>query len=202
MEVSFGANYINKASVVKMPNKMPTRVEAAIVELDPKNYGDWFALEAFVEDNAGGKYATDIKNSFIDVMNGIIVNNNLHHYMLTLQNSDFEHLDPLAVLGTCMVVKKLKLSPKRKESLGVQTEHATKIRFLQGAPKNHYGNVDREYSETGKAIRDFVVNNEKEDDILVHVDKAAIPFYTAQGFEPCPNPCAADMMIYHIRKKK
>ena len=122
--------------------------------------------------------------------------------MLTLQKSDFENLDPAQVLGAFMVENKIKQSPRKRQSLGIQTEYVTKIRFLQGSPKNYHDNIDREYSETGSAITDFVTGDKSnEDDILAHVDKSAIPFYRQRGFELCPNPSAPDMMIYHHKKR-
>ena len=79
MEVSFGAKCIYTSSVIKTPNVRPTKVDAAIVELDHKNLGDWYALESFVEDNKRVTYADNIKDSFNQVMDGAIVNKNLHH---------------------------------------------------------------------------------------------------------------------------
>lgn len=201
MEVTFGAKYINGATVVKRPNRMPIKVDAAIVELEPKNMGDWYALESFTEEcsqnNKKSNYATNICKSFNRMIDENIVDKNLHHYMLTVQQSDFENLDPEKVLGAFMVADKIKLSPKRKQSLGVKTEYVAKIRFLQGLPKNYYENIDREYSRTGQAMTDFVKSEYTDGDIVVHVDKSEIPFYVAQDFEQSLNPSASDMMIHH-----
>lgn len=203
MEVSFKAKYINNASVVKLADKMPKRVNAAIVELEPKNYGDWYAIEWFAEklsqNNNKSNYALKIRDSFNRVMDENITDSNLYHYMLTSQESDFENLDTEKILGTFMVVDKCKLSKKRLQSLNAQTEYVTKIRFLQGSPENYYGNPERKYSGIGKAMLDFVKDKFNNFDIVLKADKSEIPFYLSQGLEQSKNISAQDMMICHRR---
>ena len=200
MEVSFGAKYINSASVKKISNKMPINLDTAIVELETKNAGDWYALEWFADklsqNNSKSNYAVKIRDSFNHVIDNNIIDNDLHHYLLTSQLSDFEHLDAEKVLGTFMVADKRTLSQKRLRSLNAQTEYVTKIRFLQGSPESYYDNPVREHSGIGKAMLDFIKDKFKKYDIVLHADKTAIPFYLSQGFEHGTNPSAGDMMIY------
>ena len=205
MEVSFGARFVNKASVVKWADKMPTDIDAAIVELDPKNIGDWYVLEWFAErlskGNSKANYAENVRDSFNKVMDKSIVDSNLHHYILTSQDSDFEHLSAEKVFGTFMVKDKCKLSRDRLRSLNAQTEYVTKIRFLQGSPENYYGNPNRQYSGIGKAMLDFVKAAFEKYDIVVSIDKSEKAFYEAQKFQQSLNPSADNMMIYRQKRR-
>lgn len=180
---------------------MPKNFDAAIVELDPKNIGDWYALEVFADklsiNNSKSNYAVKIRDSFNKVIDENITDKYLHHYIVTSQKSDFENLDAEQVLGSFMIADRCKLSTKRLQNLNAQSDYVTKIRFLQGSPENYYGNPDRKYSGIGKAITDFVKNEFKKYDIVLHADKSEIPFYLSQGFEPSVNPSAQDMMIYY-----
>ena len=150
--------------------------------------------------NSKSNYAVKVRDSFNRVIDENIIDNNLHHYIVTFQKSDFANLDAEQVLGTFMVADKCKLSVKRLQSLNAGAEYVTKIRFLQGSPENYYGNPNRKYSGIGKAITDFVKDKFKKYDIVLHADKSEIPFYLSQGFEQSVNPSAQDMMIYRHGK--
>lgn len=202
MEISFGAKYINSSGFKKIGNKEPIKIDAAVVQLDHTNIGDWYAIESFADklskNNRKSNYAIEIRDSFNKLVDGDIAGDNLYHYVLTTQLSDFEHLNPEEIRSTFLIADKLRLSKKRLRSLNAKTEYVTKIRFLQGSPDSYYGNPNRKYSGIGGASLDFILDTFTRYDIVLKADTSEIPFYKSRNFKQITNPYASDMMIHHV----
>ena len=202
MEISFGAIYRDSATVRKVSDgKTSNNVNAAVVELDLHNLNDGIVMEEvaneFSKNNKKGNYAKNISDSFYKTIDKGVCPPTLHHYLLTTQESDFASLETDKVIGAFMIQDKLEESTVRVKKNNIKTKYVTKLKFLQGSPKNYFGNPEREYSGCGEAMSNFVKKNYTKYDIIVNAAEDAMPFYESQGYKKCNEDTSSTMMIYY-----
>lgn len=202
MQINFGAIYRGSTTVKKVEKGAKKEdLKVSVAELENDNIYDLEAIEEVAEkfshNNSRGNYAKNICDSFSNAVEIGEKDKDTHYYVLTLQNSDYDILEPDKILGTFMVKDKRTMSQKRKLALKSKTDYVTKIQFLQGTPDSYYENPERKYSGTGKAMTDFVKQNFKTYDIALNAAEKAIPFYLSQGFKQSNDNPSCVRMIYY-----
>ena len=149
-----------------------TKQEASIVKLDPKNSYDMNALDEI------SKYWDSIHNwiefcfaddIYKDALKTAKNNTKNKSFLaLTLQNSNFEHLEKDKILGLAEVV-----TDKSKK--------LHKISYLQAHPSHTRYGADRGFKRIGKRLMEFILKNYPMDIELTSLDSLR-SFYKKFGF--------------------
>lgn len=158
-----------------------TPKQAYIVELD-KNDGDDLQSLHNVSLLWGKEKANFVPYLFSDFIKDTEFKpdvNSDHCLVLTLQDKNFEKIDPAKILGV---------------SLFSEEDIENELNWLQVQPKNtsRFQPVDRKYKNVGTAIINYIRENYEGKPIFVNSSNTAIDFYKKLGFESYDeeHPCS------------
>ena len=171
--VSFKANYIGPmAFLTKSSNANGSAaiVPGSFVELDPKNNID---VDSIADVSANWGFFDSLAYDVFDDMERI--NKNLMRYKedskfyaMTLQQSNFEELEPEKVLGVTEVSKK--------------DESTIKINYLQVDPSNTRNKASAKFKRLGTNFLNYIKNIYPNNDIYLRSTDSAKKFYKFNGF--------------------
>ncbi len=146
----------------------------SVVELDRKNNHDIDTMFA-IGDNwskQGFNYAQSILISAISDEDETDWTDKLkeHYIAMTLQDDNFEKLDPKKVIGL---------------SLLSEYNYDNEINYLQVKPTNSYSKVGekRKYKKIGTAMLDYMKSISEQKPIFVNSALEAVNFYTMNDFK-------------------
>ena len=151
-------------------NGSATIVPGAFVELDPKNNID---VNSISDVSANWGFFDSLAYDVFDDMERI--NKNLirykedsKFYAMTLQQSNFEELEPEKVLGVTEVSKK--------------DESTIKINYLQVDPSNTRNKASAKFKRLGTNFLNYIKTIYPNDDIYLRSTDSAKKFYKFNGF--------------------
>ncbi len=160
--------------------------KAKIVELDKNNENDLESLHnvSLLWNKECPNFVPYLFSDFIKDDEFKPDVNQDHCLILTLQDNNFENIDPQKILGV---------------SLFSEEDNENELNWLQVQPQNNsvYSPANRTYKGVGQAIVSYIKNQYTGKQIFVNSSDAAINFYKKLGFEtydekyPCYLYCEA-----------
>lgn len=156
--------------------------QAYIVELDKNDEQDLTSLHniSLLWSKENSNFVPYLFSDFIkDVEFKPDVNKD-HCFVLTLQEDDFEKIDPQKVLGT---------------ALFSEEDIENELNWLQVQPKNNsvFQPVNRKYKDVGTAIVSYIQDKYAGKPIFVNSSNTAIDFYKKLGFKSYDKDCPCSL---------
>lgn len=169
--ISFKANYINNAKVMKLTaNNEYKKIPAVVVELNIKSKEDLKTLKKVASRWAlGDIYARDVYERFKANTQESQEIPQERFFALTTQLKDHNELKPHKILGVAELYK--------------PSEEKTEIEFLQADPKYQNPFVPREIIGIGYALIEELLNVIKDKEVVLFTTPKAKSLYEKFGFK-------------------
>jgi len=179
--ISFTASLKSDTTIHSRQGQAFTPKKAYIVELDKNDVHDLTSLHniSLLWSKEKANFVPYLFSDFIkDVEFKPDVNAD-HCFVLTLQNENFQNIDPAKVLGV---------------TLFSEEDIENELNWLQVQPKNtsRMEPVNRKYRNVGTAIVNYIRDNYDDKPIFVNSANTVIGFYKKLGFESYDekHPCS------------
>ena len=159
---NFTSNFINRTQIIKTGNGIP--IDASFIEIDSSNYNDVKAMEAVDKLWGGNTFATNIYQAARAKRNKSVYYAQSHIYALTLQDKDFDKIEPGQILGVAHINKK--------------ANNAGYLENIQSKPDCVYS-INPEYKYIGSGI----LNSLKKLYNEISLTSSNRKFYVKNGFK-------------------
>ena len=182
--ISFKAKFINYGYVQTLDtNNKKKRQKVAFVELDPKYYKDFNAVNKVVGSwGFNAPIGQHIRKS-MEERNDEFVYYDEQFFALTEQRDSFLSLEPSKILGLIQMNK------------DTYSDDGMKIEYLQVRPDccgSH--NMKKNVYNAGKRILKYIEKIFKNSDIYVASAPGAVDFYKKCGYEVCGCLAGTDLV--------
>ena len=170
-KISFKANYINDAKVMRLTaSNEYKKIPAVVVELNIKSKEDLKVLEKVASRWAlGDIYANDVYERFKANAKEEKTEPKERFFALTTQLKDHNELKPHKILGVAELYK--------------FCEDKTEIEFLQADPKYQNPFIPREIIGVGYALVEELLNIIKDKEVVLFTTPKAKSLYERFGFK-------------------
>ncbi|MBR1619238.1 GNAT family N-acetyltransferase [bacterium] len=180
--VSFSGSFKSDIYIKSKQNDDFAEKKAKIVELDKNNENDLESLHnvSLLWSKESSNFVPYLFSDFIKDDEFKPDVNQDHCLILTLQDDNFENIDPKKVLGV---------------SLFSEEDIENELNWLQVQPKNNsvFSPADRTYKGVGRAIVSYIKNQYTGKPIYVNSSNTAINFYKKLGFETYDKDCPCSL---------
>lgn len=175
--LTFKANYISPATIVRINNSNYGFKQVSFVEIDPMYKNDRLSVNkaAVSWDRHGGEgFAYDICEALNQIYCSGQNNDDKRFFAITTQRNDFERLAYDDILALAQVT-----TPEESE----YHSNSKYIDFLQIDPEYQKSNVYRTFKGVGTAMLNSIKKLYNDKNILLDSVESAIEFYTKNGFK-------------------
>ncbi|MBQ4114256.1 GNAT family N-acetyltransferase [bacterium] len=183
--ITFKANYLTTNYIPKVnPKESNLTQRVSFVSFNLKDKNDLQTLKNLSRNWLGKSFAFRIYDDFKNHSKAPLKEYPLYFYGLTLQQDNFEKLDPKLMLGIA------EAAPLIDDTFNTFCDFYTyndcEINFIQANPKSKYPNYSNGYKDIGKMLINCISNVFSNSNIWVAPAADAIGFYEKLGFESFP----------------
>ena len=183
--ITFKANYLTTKHIpISNPQESNQTQRVSFVSFNLKDKNDLLTLRKLSRNWLGKSFAFRIYDDFKKQTKSQQKEYPLYFYGLTIQEDNFEKLDPNLMLGIAEVAPLI--DDAFCSLCNFYTYNDCEINFLQTSPRSKYPNYSKGYKNIGKTLIDCISKVFSNSNIWVAPASDAIKFYEKLGFESFP----------------